>query len=623
MDYYKQNLRIMEELFPELAESLKEENTEKETEKDYEIFVEDIDSVYPVFRGERDGKSYYLSSPYDGLGYENTWVKQFDTLTIGSVVFHFGMARIGYIKKLCLEHRDTVQVIFEPSKEVFLELMKRVDLSFLHDKIMLMVNGLNEDEWNGYVIGTTHFTSLPVSHWMCVPNYEKLFKEEFEEYRERMKHRATESCLDRNTMLRFSDELARNYRDNIKHVMRSYDLIHFMMNFPKGKPAIIVSAGPSLNNNIEELKNAVGKAFIIATDTALKPLINHNIIPDMAVTVDPSKPLLLFEKEEVWKIPLVLVESANSQLTDRHKGKLFFTLNADSVMHPYYERYGKEAALLETGGSVANNAFSLAKVCGCDPIILIGQDLAFTGQRSHADGTFKDKMEAVNTDTDRYLDIEDIYGNMVRTSKDFYHYLKWFEEQALEAPEITVIDATEGGAKIKGTVIRTLKETIEEYCLEDINVSSYLEDVPHLFSKEQIEEVDQYLIDTPKELDKLRKKIKQGILDYEEAEFLVKRNEVGKKLKNSVKKLGKLTTFLEDDETMRLIRPFIFELDYVTQRRAADNKAENADDLQAMLKQGKHNLEETVRAINELEEDFKTMAEKVKELQAQEKEGAR
>ena len=40
-----------------------------------------------------------------------------------------------------------------------------------------------------------------------------------------------------------------------------------------------------------------------------------------------------------------------------------------------------------TGGSVATNVFSLLYKIGLKTIILVGQDLALTGNKSHADGT--------------------------------------------------------------------------------------------------------------------------------------------------------------------------------------------------------------------------------------------
>lgn len=46
-----------------------------------------------------------------------------------------------------------------------------------------------------------------------------------------------------------------------------------------------------------------------------------------------------------------------------------------------------------TGGSVATNVFSLLYKIGLKTIILVGQDLALTGNKSHADGTFEEKCQ--------------------------------------------------------------------------------------------------------------------------------------------------------------------------------------------------------------------------------------
>lgn len=52
---------------------------------------------------------------------------------------------------------------------------------------------------------------------------------------------------------------------------------------------------------------------------------------------------------------------------------------------------------VDTGGSVATNAFSLLYKIGLKTIILVGQDLALTGNKTHADGTFEEKMPEIDT----------------------------------------------------------------------------------------------------------------------------------------------------------------------------------------------------------------------------------
>jgi hypothetical protein len=48
----------------------------------------------------------------------------------------------------------------------------------------------------------------------------------------------------------------------------------------------------------------------------------------------------------------------------------------------------------------------------------------------------------------------DIYGNPIKTTKVLNIYRKWIEERIKNVRDIEIIDATEGGMKIKGMVYR-------------------------------------------------------------------------------------------------------------------------------------------------------------------------
>jgi len=54
-------------------------------------------------------------------------------------------------------------------------------------------------------------------------------------------------------------------------------------------PAVVVAAGPSLDRNIAELRRIRGRALIIAVDTALRPLLEAGIAPELVVAIDPSE----------------------------------------------------------------------------------------------------------------------------------------------------------------------------------------------------------------------------------------------------------------------------------------------------------------------------------------------
>ena len=96
----------------------------------------------------------------------------------------------------------------------------------------------------------------------------------------------------------------------------------------------------------------------------------------------------LIKKDGVEKIPMVTTLNANPEILNYHRGmKIFFDESyrfAEKIIMKSGLRWGE----VDTGGSVATNAFSLLYKIGLKTIILVGQDLALTGNKTHADGTF-------------------------------------------------------------------------------------------------------------------------------------------------------------------------------------------------------------------------------------------
>lgn len=80
-----------------------------------------------------------------------------------------------------------------------------------------------------------------------------------------LKDVAEEYLVNINTVQAFSKVAVENMLKNADYVRTGYQAKQLMEAIPREMPAIIVSAGPSLNKNIEELKKAKNKAFIIAS----------------------------------------------------------------------------------------------------------------------------------------------------------------------------------------------------------------------------------------------------------------------------------------------------------------------------------------------------------------------
>lgn len=230
-----------------------------------------------------------------------------------------------------------------------------------------------------------------------LPNYDVLFPDAKERLLKKCEDIALDQRVNYNTAMAFSKVTSINTLCNAKYLCTGYKTIQLFGAIPQDVTGIVVAAGPSLNKNIQELKSAKGKSFIIAVDTALKPLLNAGIVPDMFFIVDGKKPMDLIKKDGVEKIPMVTALNANPEILNYHRGMKFFFDESYRFAEKIIMKSGLRWGEVDTGGSVATNAFSLLYKIGLKTIILVGQDLALTGNKTHADGTFEEKMPEIDT----------------------------------------------------------------------------------------------------------------------------------------------------------------------------------------------------------------------------------
>ncbi|MBI4574829.1 MAG: motility associated factor glycosyltransferase family protein, partial [Planctomycetes bacterium] len=101
--------------------------------------------------------------------------------------------------------------------------------------------------------------------------------------------------------------------------------------------------------------------------------------------------------------------------------------------------------------SVAHLNYLVARTLGCDPIVLVGQDLAFGEDgRHYASGTVKDAQRTRGNEGSGVLEVEGNLGGHVRTTLLWDAMRTWFEEEVARPGGPRVLNATAGGARIRG-----------------------------------------------------------------------------------------------------------------------------------------------------------------------------
>ena len=214
---------------------------------------------------------------------------------------------------------------------------------------------------------------------------------------------------------------------------------------------------------------------------------------------------------------------------------------------------------LPSGGSVANNAFSLAEMLGFGTIILVGQDLAYPNDQVHSKGAKYKTLDDTNTidrNDSRYFEVEANDGGKILTEGNMNVYRKWFEERICDT-KANVINATEGGAKIEGAEVRTLESVIDEFASNatDIDYEKLVHIDEGAFSPEEQKNIYDEYKDVLKNLEIWKKKLKEGIRRYDKLREL---NRKGKNYTATYKKMvdenGVLTKEFEGSREAGLLK---------------------------------------------------------------------
>ena len=248
---------------------------------------------------------------------------------------------------------------------------------------------------------------------------------------------------------RFSEDIRENYNNNNN---KDYNNVEELYNCWDNKPVIIVSGGPSLDKNVHLLKDVSKDVKIFSTGRTLKMLIEQNIKVDMFCIIDSQKwcTSIQIEGMEDLDIPFVLLNTVSHHTAEQYLGPKYIAYSMDSPQ----EQKGR----IESGGSVATTMLELAIKFGGNPIIFIGQDLAYTNGLTHSTAARADEVnELPNMKKVRSID-----GTYIPTTAGLLSFKYWIERKIIKHPNIKFYNCTEGGAYIEGCKHQTLLQTLEE-----------------------------------------------------------------------------------------------------------------------------------------------------------------
>jgi hypothetical protein len=426
-----------------------------------------------------DRKRYFLHSSYYPDKEAKEWADaiQLDDESI-IIVYGIGLGyHINYLVSRLLPNNKLI--LIEPSNNIFQFALNNGCYNRFKNRenIYSIVGEESEEKLNIILQSYIPWNNFENVAYKEFKQYPSVFKEYYEKFNKCLLETINLMRINRNTALYFAEQWQSNFIENLKFVFNSVPVRSFFDVF-KNIPAVIVSAGPSLDKNIEQLKEAKDKCVIICVGTALKVLLKKNIEPDFVVSIDGGENN--FKHFDGCKVnsPLVYGLTLHPKILKEYGGPLIIAEIASTYTKLLSDKLSLDFGKLSTGPSVANLSLDFTYMLGCNPIVFIGQDLAYSDHRTHASGTTyeKDRIKG-NSDEKEYIYVDGNYKDKVLTDRVLLSFKTWFENYIYGHQDRKYINATEGGAFIKGSKIMSFKNVIEQYMGRELNIYLIINDV--------------------------------------------------------------------------------------------------------------------------------------------------
>ncbi|MBF0397623.1 MAG: DUF115 domain-containing protein [Desulfobacterales bacterium] len=454
--YWKKNIDVLNKKYPDIAANLKLHNDH--------IFVNCFESksghMTAKAKDMETGREVLLHSPEDPISETENIVDGLE-LKGGELRCLIGIG-LGYLAIEILKRNLPLHklLIIEGSFSIFSAAMSHVDLTEV----------LNSDSVTLYVGKEFNFNNILNINRVAI-NMHGLPITIFEPARQIMPEFYT------NVIYKLKEEgnsilgvivtaknigltSFQNILDNCTEIINSANISSLEASM-KGRPAVVIGAGPYLSEAIPVLKKWGHMALLVCVDSALPILLKEGIKPDIVATVDYS--FACVEKfrdiiDKLSDIPMCYIEAVNPLTVKLYPCPTKFFLAEGRGFLASIKRFWGKWARLPAMQGVAHMAYSVAAETGASPIILLGFDLAYTGFKSHASGM----ALPVTINLENAAWIETLEGEMAPTMFQMLGMKSGIEHLIRFYNSTPCLNANKTGARIVGAPQCDLEEILSK-----------------------------------------------------------------------------------------------------------------------------------------------------------------
>lgn len=452
----------------------------------------------PIIQVEHEGHMLPIHSKYNPVNEAQRFIEANATQIEASDHILFYGVGLGYhVKEVQMKYPEKIISIYEPIVEVYEEFQKNAA------KIGVSINDIT----NQYVehsegdlvehLGNFSINFAQRVFLLQLPIYEKIAKDEYAYFAELYRRFLKDKYSNTRVEARFKDRWAINALINVKSTFETPNILEQKNNIFKGKPVLLVSAGPSLSDEIENIRyiKKNGLAFIFAVGSANRALIANDIHPDAVLSYDPqSHNHMVFQElreKAIKDIPLLYGTTVGYETVRTFPGPLAHFVVEKDKLTPLL--HNVQSTTINDSATIANVTLQLLSKLNVGKIILVGQNFAYRGNQFYAKGisrwTPKEEQkgeEPVQVDGELFekdlvavFDVESVDGGYVQTNPTFDLMRREMELYISTLPDLNIVNATIGGAKIANAPFQSLGSIIKQELKEKVVPSKWWERLEH------------------------------------------------------------------------------------------------------------------------------------------------
>lgn len=465
------NLLILRNKFPAVLEMMRKQ--------EQSLIQEPVD-VIPAKSGQPNmvvhvgDRPHYVHSKYDPTNEAEKFAAQFDEISPTQHVLFYGLGLGYHIQALQDKLGATLFSIYEPNPAIFYQFLCTQSLkAFSFKNLTQIYLGSSEGDMTQQLIHFVNQVKNPVL-FVAHPAYKTMMKDETEKFMDCFK----KIILDKKSALQTNAGYEKlwtiNSANNFKKVLETPSMLREKKQYFQGKPVLLVAAGPSLSDEIENIRTIKekGLAYIIAVGSANKALINNEIYPDAVSSYDPNtynyKVVEEIIDRNIDSIPLIFGSSVGYETLNRYPGPMLHMITSQDTISSYYmgnDNLVKNQEIVLDAPSITILTLDVLMKLGCSEIIFVGQNLGYRNDQYYSEGiSYEYRPTALSErERDNLITVENVDGQPMYTSEGHMKTKQQMEAMLLHTPsQIEIINTTVGGAKIQGTQFMLLKDVIDQ-----------------------------------------------------------------------------------------------------------------------------------------------------------------